>query len=166
MLKSCYGSSTNLPNQSFGKLPTTPWASKAGDGGGRVPRSRKISGGRPPEMMISQYLILDTYENFAFSTIFTIKRPKSEETLTFGGRWVWIPMNPLPPKQNFVATPLSNTGTHAALTERPANPLHWGSERSRSWEAVSTFPWRLESESLLLTRKYSTRYLVTLAPPS
>ena len=31
--------------------------------------------------------------------------PKSEEKLNFGGRWVWVPMNPSP-EQNFVATPL------------------------------------------------------------
>ena len=89
------------------------WASKAGGrGGGRVLRSRKISGERPPrndDISVGTYLptfFLDTYENFAFSTIFKIKWPKSEEKLNFGGRWVWVPMIFRPPKQNFVATPL------------------------------------------------------------
>ena len=40
-----------------------------------------------------------------------MKWPKSEEKLTFGGRWAWVPMNP-PPKQNFVATPLLLTAYH------------------------------------------------------
>ena len=63
-----------------------PWASKAGETGGRVPRSRKISGGRPPEMMYFSIFFLDTLENFAFSTIFKIKWSKSEETLNLGVR--------------------------------------------------------------------------------
>ena len=77
-------------------------------GGGRVSRSRKISGGRPPRNDdILASFFLDTDENFAFSTIFKIKWPKSEEKLNFGGRWVWVPMNLSPPKKkNFVATPL------------------------------------------------------------
>ena len=66
------------------------WASKAGEGegtGGRVPRSRKISGGLPPRNhYISVSFFLDTCDNFAFSTIFKIKWPKSEEKLNFGGR--------------------------------------------------------------------------------
>ena len=33
------------------------------------------------------------------STIFKIKWSKSEEKLSFGGRWVWVPMNPSPPPQ-------------------------------------------------------------------
>ena len=84
------------------------WASKARVGtGGRVPRSQKISGGRPPRNdYILASFFLHTDENFAFSTIFKIKCPKSEEKLNFGGRWVWVPMNPSSPKQNFVATPL------------------------------------------------------------
>ena len=59
-----------------------------GTGGGRVPRSRKISGRRPPppsEMMIFN-LFLHTDENFAFCNIFKIKWPKSEKKLNFGGR--------------------------------------------------------------------------------
>ena len=86
---------------------------ESGGGGGRegrrVLRSRKIVGGRPPEIIISISVsfFLDTYENFAFSNMFKRKWPKFEETLNFGGRWAaWVPMNPSPPKQNFVATPL------------------------------------------------------------
>ena len=44
-----------------------------------------------------------------FPTFFKIKWPKSGENLTFGGRWVAVPMNPPPPKQDFVATPLGRT---------------------------------------------------------
>ena len=70
---------------------------KRGGTGGRVPRSRKISGGRPPQKLwYFSIFFLDTYENFVFFTIFKIKWPKSEEKLNFGGRWVWVPMNPSP----------------------------------------------------------------------
>ena len=49
--------------------------SKAGGGGdgGRVPRSRKISGDVPPEIMIFQYTFIDTFPNFVFSNIFEFK---------------------------------------------------------------------------------------------
>ena len=33
---------------------------------------------------------------FAFSNIFKTKWTKSEEKLNFGGRWVWVPMTPIP----------------------------------------------------------------------
>ena len=67
-----------------------------GGAGGRVLRSRKIS--VPPEIMIFKYLFFLTYiyENVAFSNIFKTKWPKSEEKLTFGGRWAWVPKNPSP----------------------------------------------------------------------
>ena len=38
---------------------------ESGETVGRVPRSRKISGGRPPEMMIFQQLFFDTYSFFS-----------------------------------------------------------------------------------------------------
>ena len=74
---------------------------ESGGTGGRVPRSRKISGGRPPRNDDTYFSIffLDTYDNFAFSTIFKIKWPKSEEKLNFGGRCVWVLMNPSPPNK-------------------------------------------------------------------
>ena len=57
-----------------------------GGGGGRVSRSRKISGGRPSRIDdISVPFFLDTYGNFAFSTIFKIKWSKSEKKLNFEG---------------------------------------------------------------------------------
>ena len=49
---------------------------KRGEGtGGRVPRSRKISGDAPPPRYydISLSFFLDTYANFTFSNIFKIK---------------------------------------------------------------------------------------------
>ena len=61
---------------------------ESGGTGGRVPRSRKISGGRPPrnyDISVSFFLI-GAIANFAFSNIFEIKWPKSEEKLNFGGR--------------------------------------------------------------------------------
>ena len=78
------------------------WASKGGTGGpGRVSRSRKISGGRPPrnDDRYFSIIFLDASENFAFSTIFKTKWSKSEEKLKFGGRWVWVPMNPSSPNK-------------------------------------------------------------------
>ena len=59
---------------------------ESGGPGGRVPRSRKISGGRSPRNDDIFAFFLETHENFAFSTIFKIKWPKSEEKLNFGGR--------------------------------------------------------------------------------
>ena len=87
---------------------------ESGGTGGRVPPPsvEKSAGDVPPRNEdIFIFFFLNTYENFAFSNIFKIKRPKSEEKLNFGGRWVWVPMNPSappPPKQNFVATPQSS----------------------------------------------------------
>ena len=59
-----------------GRVREWTWASKAG-GGGRS-KVEKSAGDVPPEIMIFQHLFYDTYENFAFSTIFKIKWPKSE----------------------------------------------------------------------------------------
>ena len=59
---------------------------KSGGTGGPVHRSRKISGGPPPpEIKIFHYLFY-THANFAFSNIFKIKCPKSEEKFYFGVR--------------------------------------------------------------------------------
>ena len=58
---------------------------ESGGTGGRVPRSRKISGEHHPRNYHISASFFDTYENFAFSTIFKIKWPKSEEKLNFGG---------------------------------------------------------------------------------
>ena len=44
------------------------------------------------------------YYKFAFSNILKIKSPKSEEKLSFGGRWIWVTSNPSP-KQQFVEAP-------------------------------------------------------------
>ena len=49
----------------------------------------------PRDDDISVFFI-DTYDNFAFSNIFKIKWPKSEEKLNFVGGWAWVPMNPSP----------------------------------------------------------------------
>ena len=82
---------------------------ESGGMGDASPAVEKSAGDVPPEIMIFQYLCLDTFANIAFSNIFEIKWSKSEEKLNFGGRWVWVPnMNPPPPpppKQNFVPTP-------------------------------------------------------------
>ena len=86
----------------FMKRDPGPWASKAG---GRVPHSRKISGGRPPR----NYDISVSF----FSTqvdIFKIKWPKSEEKLNFGGTWVWVPMNPSPQTKLRGDAPAQNYG--------------------------------------------------------
>ena len=71
---------------------------RGGGTGGRVPRSRKISGGRPPEICYFSIFFPGTFSTFAFSNIFEIKWPKSKEKLNFGDRWVWVPqpMNPSP----------------------------------------------------------------------
>ena len=66
--------------------------------GGRVPRSQKISVGRPPRNDdISVYFFLGTYESIVFSNLLK-KWSKSEEKLNFGGRWAWVLMNPSPKK--------------------------------------------------------------------
>ena len=46
---------------------------ESGGTGGRIPRSRKISGGRPPrnyDTYFSIFFVLGTFANFAFSNIF------------------------------------------------------------------------------------------------
>ena len=70
-----------------------------GDGGTRPPQSKNQRGTSPRNDDTSASVFLDTNENFAFATILKIKWPKSEENLNFGGRWVWVPMNPSPPKK-------------------------------------------------------------------
>ena len=72
--------------------------SGGGGTGGRVPRSKKRNSGGCSPQKVSYFSIffLDTYGNFAFSIIFKIKWPKSEERLNFGGRWVWMPVDPSP----------------------------------------------------------------------
>ena len=79
---------------------------ESGGTGGRVPRCRKISGRRPPRTSDISVSVFLTHGNFVFSTIIKIRWPKSDEKLNFGGRWVWVPINPSPPKQSFLATPL------------------------------------------------------------
>ena len=60
---------------------------------GSGPPHFKKRGCRPPRNLdISVTFFLKLF--FAFSSIFKIKWPKSEEKLNFGGRWVWVPMNP------------------------------------------------------------------------
>ena len=88
--------------------------------GGRVPRSRKISGGRPPRSYNrSVYFFLKCLQFFTFSNIFEIKWPKSEKKLNFWGRWVWVPMNPSPtPNHNLVSTPLPTVGNVLVFESR------------------------------------------------
>ena len=79
---------------------------ESGGRGTRPPQS-KNQRGTSPEIMIFQYLFLETFANFEFSNIFEIKWPKSEEKLNFGGRWVWMPMNPSPPNKTWWRRPWS-----------------------------------------------------------
>ena len=71
-----------------------------GDGRpGRVLRPREIeksAGDVPQNRGYFSIFFLDTYYNFALSSIFKIKWSKSEEKLNFGGRLGWVPMNPSP----------------------------------------------------------------------
>ena len=55
-----------------------------GDGGTRPPQP-KNQGGCPPRNYDISVSFLDTYSNFAFSNIFKIKWPKSDEKLDFSG---------------------------------------------------------------------------------
>ena len=93
---------------------------ESGGTGGRVPRSRKISGGRPPRSYNrSEYFFLKCLQFFPFSNIFEIKWPKSEKKLNFWGRWVWVPMNPSPtPNHNLVSTPLPTVGNVLVFESR------------------------------------------------
>ena len=61
---------------------------KRGDGVTRPPQSKNQRGPPPRNDDILASFFLHTNENFAFSTIFKIKWPKSEEKLKFGGRWI------------------------------------------------------------------------------
>ena len=57
--------------------------------------------GRPPQKCwYFSIFFLETYTIFASSNIFKIKWSKSEEKHNFGGRRVWVPMNPTPPPQS------------------------------------------------------------------
>ena len=119
-----------LPPTNMGCIYLYPWASKAGgDGGTRPPQSKyqrgmgaiwHIQSVRPKTPISSKYqretfprnddiwasfFLKYRYENFAFSNLFRMKWPKSEEKLTFEGGWAGVPMNPSP-QTNFVATPL------------------------------------------------------------
>ena len=83
------------------------WTSKAGGGRGDAsPAVKNQRGTSPRNYDISVSFFLDTFTYFAFSNLFEIKWPKSEEELNFWGSWVWVPMNPSPLKQNLVVTPL------------------------------------------------------------
>ena len=55
---------------------------------------------------------------FAFSNIFILKWPKSEEKLNFGGRWVWVPMNPTPPQSKLRGDALAVTSQHPVTNEK------------------------------------------------
>ena len=77
----------------------------------RNPHFWKPLGTTPRNLDISDFFLKRRHTFFAFSNIFQIRWPKSEEKLNFGGRWIWVPMNPTSPNQNFVATPLHINGT-------------------------------------------------------
>ena len=72
------------------------WASKVGGRGDASPEVENQRGTSRQRLYFCTFF--DTYENFAFYTIFKIKWPKFEEKLNFWGRWVWVPMNPSPPQ--------------------------------------------------------------------
>ena len=102
---------------------------KRGDGGTRPPQSKNQWGTSPPEIMIFQHLFLDTCKQFAFSTIFKIKWPKSEERLNFGGRWVWVPMNPSPQTKIRGDAPESESGESGQPEKSESSTtllsIHW-----------------------------------------
>ena len=89
---------------------TWTWASKArGTGGGRPYTMSINQRGRPPrteDRYLFQYFLYVL--KVCIFNIFNPKWPRSEEKLTFGGRWVWEPMNPSP-NQNFMAGGTSHT---------------------------------------------------------
>ena len=91
---------------------------------------------RPPRTLdISVTFFLKLF--FAFSNIFKIKWPKSEEKLNFGGRWVWVPMNPTsdpPPQSKLRGDALAVTSQHPVTNEKfriyisqqSSNIIGWG----------------------------------------
>ena len=98
--------------------------------GDASPAVEKSARNAPPEMRVPNYFsdFFYTYSNFAFSNIFKIKWPKSEEKLNFGDRWVWLPMNPSPPNIIFVAAPLTwtpRTEPPDASCTDPRALLYW-----------------------------------------
>ena len=78
---------------------------KRGDGGDASPAVKNQRGTSPQKWWYFSIFFLDTYENFAFFTIFKIKWPKFEEKQNFGGRWVSVPMNPSPPNKTSCRRP-------------------------------------------------------------
>ena len=80
---------------------------ESGGTGGRIPPVEESAGDVPPKLRYFRNFFLDTYF-FCISIVYKIKWSKSEEKLTFGGRWVWVPMNPSP-NENFMAAPLHST---------------------------------------------------------
>ena len=81
----------------------------------------------------------------------------------FGGRWVWVPMNPSPPKQNFVATPLLspasfppsalNFSACAALFRLPPTPFSASSPGRCSAAGPSWSPADRISSVVVLQRR-------------
>ena len=88
-------------------------ASPTGGDGVRTSALLKTAVDNRPEIWIFQYSFSLNVYKVAFSNIFKIKWPKSEEKLNFGGSWVWEPMklNPSPQAKlrgDAVATPTDN----------------------------------------------------------
>ena len=74
----------------------TTGVESGGTGGGRVPRSQKISGGRLPRNDYISASFLDKNGKFCIFHHFQNKVTEIREKLNFGCRWVWVPMNPSP----------------------------------------------------------------------
>ena len=71
---------------------------ESGGHGGRVPRSRKISGGRPPEIMIFQYLFLHIWK-FCIFHHFQNKVAEIRGETKFWGRWRLGAYESVPPNK-------------------------------------------------------------------
>ena len=76
---------------------------RRGVGGGGRDHALENREGRPVRNL--DISVLETYTIFAFSNIFQIKWPKSEQKQFFLGRLVWVPINLTPSTGNFVTTP-------------------------------------------------------------
>ena len=105
---------------------------RRGSRGSGLPHFKKTRVSTPQKFGYFSNFFLEVFF-FAFSYIFKIKWPKSEEKLNFGGRWVWVPMNPTPQSKlrgDALAVtsqhPVTNEKIHIYISQQSSNIIGWG----------------------------------------
>ena len=89
------------------------------------------SGDVPQKLVCFSNFFLDTVNIFAFSNLFKIKWPKSEDKLNFEGRWVWVPMHPSPPQSKLRGGALARAIVRARWTSHYGRYRRYGRVRYR-----------------------------------